>query len=202
MKDDESLSDQLDAAIEAAQKNAGDSFAIPPWQQCDRIPGDHTYCLPPGRYLTTPERVEDRLVTPWNHIDDRRSEIWETYKARAAILEDMLAGPYMDWISGSFTSDKTSPGDIDVVSVIPHDTWLATPDVSRGRAIEQFQGQKADDYDWFMSVDLPTGTTDATSLTDDERERLMCRGFWDELWASHKQGGQRGYIMLRRNHEL
>lgn len=196
---DQSTEAELQRALAAAQAGAP-RLAIPAWDRCHRTPWDHTACLPPGRYLTTDDAVLARLVTPWAKIDDRRRHLWSTYQARAAILEDMLAGPYDDWISGSFTTDKTTPGDLDIVSVVPLDTWNATPRADRDSAQQGFGAVQSDDYDWFLIVAPQEGATEMLPATP-TAQRASVTGFWDNLWGSHKNGGRRGYLMLRKNHE-
>ena len=75
--------------------------------------------LPPGHYECTVEEIRRHFIDPYPNTNRHLlfSE-WLAYNKRLQAI--LNVDGVIQWIDGSFVSDKPNPGDIDVVTFISH----------------------------------------------------------------------------------
>lgn len=81
--------------------------------------------LPEGVHHATVAEVRERLVEPFGGSLTRRM-IFEWWRHHRRALLDLVEVPEQ-WLSGSFTSDKADPNDMDLVTVLDGPTFDALP---------------------------------------------------------------------------
>lgn len=69
---------------------------------------------------------EIREVFVQNIKSEKRAAIFERYLAYSNALKNTCNHQFIQWINGSFCTQKGEPGDIDIVSFIPHTTIEAS----------------------------------------------------------------------------
>ncbi|WP_442759633.1 DUF6932 family protein [Streptomyces pseudogriseolus] len=82
-----------------------------------------TGMLPPGRYAATLDQLYTTLVESTGSAI--RQGIWEEWEQHRLTVETLAGGVSRMWIGGSFVSDKSDPGDIDVTYLIDARTFDA-----------------------------------------------------------------------------
>lgn len=75
-----------------------------------------TGLLPPGRYAATLDHLHVSLVESIESTT--RREIWEEWAEHRATIELLTGEITRMWVGGSFVSDKSDPGDVDVTYLV------------------------------------------------------------------------------------
>lgn len=161
---------------------------IPLWLPCTRTPLEHSGCLPPGRYMTHVSEIDNTLVSPFAAMSLTRASIFKEWRDRALEI-DAVVDIYEEWVGGSLTTDKTDPSDLDVATIISA-TDFATLDKPARARLAKWSAKKVGNIHSFIFVE---------DVTTDPTHRLQSdfdRGYWDRLWSRHRNGGQKGYLML------
>jgi hypothetical protein len=74
---------------------------------------------PPTNILSSLPEVESTFAG--KTTSDNRRLLFQKYIRYSSALQNVSGSTYMQWINGSFCTAKREPGDIDLVSFIPHE---------------------------------------------------------------------------------
>ena len=84
--------------------------------------------LPPGRHTATPDECRLRFVDAFPAINRRLLyEEWQSYSERIQTL--LQLDSLVQWIDGSFVTDKPNPGDLDLVTFVPYAVYDASEEM-------------------------------------------------------------------------
>lgn len=155
------------------------------------LAGQH---LPPGRHCCTESEVEQAFVTAAAYSgSSSRQVLWDDW-VKARILLTSAIKVHAAWISGSFTSTKVNPGDIDVTYIVSARDRAKRP-IADIKVVESFQrrvphpitgdpvpahGLKVDSYiiDWDAFNLTPSG-----DMLRGHELWALNRGYWDDWWS-------------------
>ncbi|MGW4947205.1 DUF6932 family protein [Actinoplanes sp. NPDC004185] len=152
--------------------------------------------LPSGRYQCTPAEAEAAFVSdPAYAASISRAPLWQHHWTNALALLTSAVRVHAAWISGSFTSDKVNPRDIDVVFVINEQDRLSRS-VTERQIVEAFarrvidpatgrvvaaHGLLVDSYiiPWAPYLDKRGHLVEYDEYVSD-------RGYWDDWWSRRR----------------
>lgn len=147
----------------------------------------HTGFLPPGRHECTVSEFSSRFVDAFPGTNrNRLFAEWLTYYERLQTV--LQTTDLVQWIDGSFVSDKPNPGDIDVVTFVPYSIY---------ESVEENLIQ------FYSTVNLYERGLDAYICpvypVHHERHGLykkFCED-WQQLFESHRKlADKKGFLLL------
>ena len=149
-------------------------------------PGLVSGCLPMGRWTVTEAEAEALCATPDETL---HREIWQEWQQLTTSVRSCVGEVAACWLSGSFFTDKPIPADLDCVYFIDNGLLAnARTDASRAAFLQivatkdevkkQF-GLRLDSFivDWMPLPGVDAGTVFR------QKNYLMPRGYWDDLWS-------------------
>lgn len=163
------------------------------------LQGDY---LPHGRWACSPTDIETAFVTGRG---PERAAIWQDWLRATALLKQLVGVVPAAWISGSFLSAKSVPGDIDSVFIID------TADL-------QIAQQQLGPSEWAIVLALAGGNGARTQLNlnvdsyilewsptptpanNSPQDYYLRRGYWDDLWVRARDSDARLESIPRRGY--
>lgn len=155
------------------------------------LPGfDAAGNLPPGRHEADVDEVARRLVG--GHEDSStRSGIcayWRTHRLAVADLVPL----HEQWLAGSFTTEKTDPEDVDVVTVIdgpafdelPTERQLVVRMLLAGHYTQAFWN-----CDVYPLLAYPRGH-------QAHQATRLCGARWEDYFGHDRDGNERGFVVV------
>lgn len=82
------------------------------------------YITPPKKEEMSLEEFEGIFVKPFP-ASSTRENLFAGYLSYTRQFKVEIAEDFIHWIGGSFTTKKVNPNDIDLVTIIPHETFEA-----------------------------------------------------------------------------
>ena len=156
--------------------------------------------LPLGRWPATVDEIENTYVLG---LSDKRQQIWRDWLELTTALRDALTTVPAAWLSGSFFTDKSEPGDIDSVYLIEWSIlWAARTDAPRAQFLEVVAASQVKDL-FGLNVDsyilewVPSSGPETASWA---RQYLENRGYWDDLWSRSRSSDARLDAIPRRGY--
>lgn len=140
-------------------------------------------CLPMGRHVVTMEEARSYAGLP---DSTHRQALWDDFEDLTSQVRGAVGRVPACWMGGSYFTDKTQPGDIDVVYVLDHDDVAACDEEAKkllnllkGGLVKSYLGLKVDAYflDWWPRPGIHRGSADRGTVY------LENRGYWDDLWS-------------------
>lgn len=161
--------------------------------------------LPVGRYATTLAEIESRFVTdPAFSRSTTRADLWENfelYLATWAGAEDSLGVPgllHRLWMAGSFASSELNPSDIDITVVVDQDLRESCKGKRGAGILRDLFGNRARVRDTFGVEPFVVFWKPLTTILDlgrlepEERDYLLLRGAYEDLWERVRPEGPKG----------
>jgi len=143
--------------------------------------------LPPGRYKCSPSEIFDLFVKPYP-TSNRESlfTYWQEYDIK---LKAFTGGQKLiQWVDGSFITNKLNPGDIDFVTFIPYHLY------------EPLVDELIDYYTTFSLYDhgLDAYICPVYLSTHSEYVHFVSRRqYWQKLFGSQKDNlNRKGFLEL------
>ncbi|WP_323099381.1 DUF6932 family protein [Intrasporangium sp. YIM S08009] len=140
-----------------------------------------------GRYCVDPADIERTICV----LPDaaHRAALWAEWQELTRIVQQEVGPVAACWLSGSFFTDKQTPGDIDALYVIHHKVLEDVDPASHGAQIVDIMSNfKVKDV-LGLRVDAPIlpwwprpGVRKGNNADRLERY-LQQRGYWDDLWS-------------------
>lgn len=168
-------------------------------------PGGH---LPTGRHSCSLEEVRDIFVdapifqgstTRSGHFRQlvRYLSAWEAAETAAGgvvLLREV-------WLAGSFASATLDPDDVDVSPIIDGevlDSLRGQPGVGRIRRLFEQRDRIVREFgvEPFRIIWRPMVSLDDTRVTPLQRDYLLTRGRYDDLWQRVRTGPSKGPLTL------
>ncbi|WP_030561719.1 DUF6932 family protein [Streptomyces aureocirculatus] len=166
-----------------------------------------TGLLPPGRYAASLDELHAALVLSTGSAT--RQEIWEEWADHRMMVEALAGEITRMWVGGSFVSDKTDPGDVDVTYLLraraydrlDRETLADLSDLTlRGWCVEQ--GMRVDAHLLRLPEEMPVSEMMPSLFTQGTSESFRDIGLYDELWQRTRipstdgtpTGLRRGYV--------
>lgn len=155
-------------------------------------------CIPPGRW-----RVDRDAVRAAYAVGSPRFEIWEEWSDFTDALRQALGRIAVCWLSGSFFTDKQTPGDIDCVYFVEHDVCkAANADANTARLVGIATRNQAKQVfgirvDTFVVERVPW---DPPLAHAGSKVYLTYRGYWDELWSMMRDNDSQVAARPRRGY--
>jgi predicted nucleotidyltransferase len=84
--------------------------------------------------------VDEFFVKPFEQTSTTRKKLFANLKNYVDILEKEVASDFELWLNGSFATQKTNPNDIDILLIVPEETYRR-----HKTNIDQFIGDAIDD---------------------------------------------------------
>lgn len=158
--------------------------------------------LPMGRWVCTPEDVEEAFVASDKGV---RGQIWSDWTMLRDALRSALGELPACWMAGSFLSDKPIPGDIDVVWVVDAVRWSQVFNAAdahlRGFLLNCANNGVKSSYhlnvDSFVLEWMPTPGPDRPVGAEPYYGN---RGYWDNLWIRVRDADDRLSSIPRRGY--
>lgn len=63
------------------------------------------------------------FIDDFENLNEIRMEIFENYQTYLRDFEEQISRDFIQWIDGSYITEKTNPRDIDFVTLIEHETF-------------------------------------------------------------------------------
>lgn len=144
--------------------------------------------LPPGRHQWTMEMVAARYCPSPEYGQSHRQMVWEHFQWATAWLRGVVPVAAV-WIGGSFLSTKSHPGDVDAIYIVRGKEYDELQDETAKQTVGLFVGggnfkSKGILVDTYVFVWRPR--TSNGPETDQERQDLVHRGYWDDWLQRHK----------------
>lgn len=152
--------------------------------------------LPLGRWPATMQEVKERFATP----QGVRTEIWDDYLRLLEALREAVEVPAV-WLSGSFFSAKSLPGDLDCVFHIEANQLptvgsdplkVSLLNIVANNETKPMLDLKLDTFVLVRDVTAGPGLSD--------ERYLSTRGYWDDLWSRVKSTDPRQDVLPRRGY--
>lgn len=146
--------------------------------------------LPPGRHEATLEEVRARFVDAFPQSATRSgiSAYWRTH--REAVQE--LVGVTEQWLAGSFSTRKTDPADIDVVTVIDGPTFDG---LSTGRRLAVRSLLAGHYTESFWNCDVYPLLTYPEGHQGFQASRITAER-WLDYFGHDRDGRERGLVVV------
>ncbi|MEV6342468.1 hypothetical protein [Actinoplanes sp. NPDC051851] len=163
--------------------------------------------LPPGRYAASLDELHERFVESAG--SNVRREIWDEWAIHRTLVECLAGAIARMWVGGSFVSEKTEPGDVDVTYLLPaqnhdrldRDTLAGLDDLAeRGWCVAR--GMRVDAYLIRLPEAMPVSQMLPRLLTPHASGSFRDIGLYDEFWQCIKPAAvndtpgdkRRGYV--------
>lgn len=147
--------------------------------------------LPPGRYPTTADEVEQRFVQTFPASLTRRA-LFDGWRRRRGELFDIVEIE-AEWLDGSFVTSKSDAGDIDVVVLVEATRVDSLAIESRRRLFELTNGPRPLLEFGCHSFIVPTHPEGHSRHAN----YLESRGYWDRQWSRDRRAPEKGYLDVR-----
>lgn len=147
-----------------------------------------TGLLPAGRHAATAEEVEERFVDAFPDSPTRRA-IYTFWRAHREAVADLVR-VHGQWLDGSFTTDKSDPADMDLVTIIDGPAFDELP---RHRQLMVRALVNGTDTESFWSCDAqplvhyPRGHPGHSKFVI-AAERM------ESYYAHTREGGEKGFL--------
>lgn len=147
--------------------------------------------LQPGRHPSTPTEIRTRLVDPFGQ-SVTRADLMDGWLRRRADVSAIVPIE-MEWVNGSFVTEKLDPADIDVATFVRADFVDALTLTARQRLSEIVMGP----------VCRATYRCDAYFVPVFPRNHGLeplyhrWRGYWDAQWSFDRSGVEKGFLDVR-----
>lgn len=162
--------------------STAEGFAIPDFNDLG--------VLPVGRHRCRPDDLRRVLVTPF--FGSNRQVIYEEWRSHRAALRT-IGSVLFQWIGGTFVTNKTNPGDIDVVTFVDGVAYDRLPRWKRDVLEELCNGKGDKSYsrvDAALAFMYPTGDRRHSMYLED-------REYWDGKWGRSRTSVVKGYLEVR-----
>lgn len=146
--------------------------------------------LPPGRHEADVDDVFKQLIGAYDDSATRTGigAYWRTHRAAVAGLVPL----HEQWLAGSFTTAKTDPADVDVVSVIDGPAYdelgterqLVVRMLLAGHYTEQFWA-----CDVYPLLTYPEGH-------QAHQASRLCGERWEDYFGHDRDGRERGFVVV------
>lgn len=140
-------------------------------------------CLPMGRHVVTMEEARSYSGLP---DPSHRQALWDDFETLTSQVRGAVGRVPACWLGGSYFTDKTQPGDIDVVYLLDYEDVVACDDEAkkflnflRGKRVKTYLGLQIDGFfiPWWPASGPGAGSADRGV------HYLQSRGYWDDLWS-------------------
>jgi hypothetical protein len=138
------------------------------------------------------DTFEKTYVTPYGFLGSRRS-IFTNYLRYSKNFSKEYCYQWIQWIDGSFVTDKVNPNDIDVVNFIQNSEALE----KRKSDFNQFKRK-------FGSVANYQTDGFLVSLYNDERKLFNLEeiNYWQKTFSTTKNNERKVFFEIKLNHSI
>lgn len=150
---------------------------------------------PHGAVEMTQEEFETFFVTQFGNAV--RREIFEEYRRYTEDLRAIVNVPFVQWIGGSFVTNRDNPNDIDLVTVIDHEVYAVHEQAIDERFSKWAVGRFYQKIDAYTLWEYPEGHKYHSTFLADKL-------YWHDWFANSRfnRAGKRfpkGFIQLNIN---
>ncbi len=149
------------------------------------------YIIPPKKEEMSLEEFEEIFVKSFS-ASSTRATLFAGYLSYTRQFKVEIAENFIHWIGGSFTTKKVNPNDIDLVTIIPHETFEAHIKLIE----EKFRKKSLSEYgiDAYIVAAYPEG----------HKKYSLYQGnivYWDNQFSKTRKNRagkrfNRGYIQI------
>jgi len=148
------------------------------------------------------DEVRDTFAGPGT--SQRRRDIWTHWAQLTDVVRSVVGGVPVAWLSGSFLTDKTEPGDLDCLYIIESSRVVAAAaadprnasflDLVVRNQVKSVLGLMVDSFvlEWVPTPGVGRPVGPARYLAD--------RGYWDDLWSRERSTDDREDSIPRRGY--
>lgn len=143
--------------------------------------------LTPGRYQWSAEDVLAKFCPTPPFGQTHRQFLWQQFELATETLRTIVPVAAV-WIGGSFLTSKEIPRDVDAIYIVRGRAYDDLTDVDKQR-VSLFNGggqlkARGVPVDSYVISWVPRASNGPQ--TDEEREQLLSRGYWDDWLQRHK----------------
>jgi hypothetical protein len=146
--------------------------------------------LEPGRHEATLAEIEAVFVAGFP-ASTRRGPLFDSFRALRAAM--MRVVPIREqWVNGSFVTDKSEPGDIDLVTIFDGETVDALDPASvvllKGLVADKVSQQLHGCDSYYVGY-YADGSPHRTVYLD-------ARAYWESWFGADRTGAPKGYVVV------